>query len=277
MLKRILVPLDGSEYAGAVLAKAARMGERTGAELCGLAIIDEPAIMKPEPEPAGASGFLEHKQATKMTQAREKSAALMQTFREACEELHVKATTVERIGDPAATIIQESHQSDVLVMGQGGCFKYMTQAEPCHTTKEVVRASPRPTVVIPRELISGRGVWFATDGSNGAARALQMYQMMGLMGRRKVQVLAIHKNEAEATRRCAEAGGFLEAHGHQALLRPIVTDHHPWEHLLDLMKKEAPEIMIMGAYGTSGLKEFFFGSVSRGLITQSPVPLFVFH
>ena len=277
MLKRILVPLDGSEYAEAATAKAVRMAERTGAEVRGLAIIDEPGIMRPEPEPVGAAGFLEHKQATKMQQAGEKAAALAAGFLDACRDSGVKASAIERRGDPVPTIIRESHEVDVLVMGQESCFRFMTQSGPCHTMREVLRASPRPTVVVPKDLVAAQGVWFATDGSNGAARALHMYQMLGLMGKRKVRVLAIHKTENEAKRRCEEAGGFLEAHGHRVVLSAIVTDHHPWEELLSLMKEAPPEIMIMGAYGTSGLKEFFFGSVSRSLIERAPVPLFVFH
>lgn len=277
MLKCILVPLDGTPYAAAAIAKAATMARRTGATVVGLTIIDRPGIEKPEAEPIGAAGFLEKKWAAKLEEATRKSGELAAAFLEACAQEKVTARTIERTGDPTKTIIEESHRADALVMGQVTAFKFMTQTAPCHTMREVVRASPRPTIVVPEELKSGHGVWFANDGSNGAARSLQMYQMMGLMGKRKVRVLAIHKTESEANRRCDEAAGFLEAHGTQVERDPIISDEHPWEVLLSRMKDSPPEILIMGAYGTSGVKEFFFGSVSRSLIEHAPVPLFVFH
>ncbi len=277
MLKRILVPLDGSEYGPAAIAKAARMATRTGAQVRGLAIVDEPSIMRPEAEPVGAAGFLEHKQATRMQQARESCAKIQKEFLDACRREGVTAETIERTGDPLAVIVAESHQADVLVMGQVSAFKHITQAGPCHTMRDVMRASPRPLVVVPKQTATGRGVWFATDGSHGASRALHMYQMMGLMGKRQVRVIAIHRLEAEAKQRCAEAEAFLSLHGHQVEASPVVTDRHPWEQLQAMLSEEPPEVMIMGAYGTSGWREMVFGSVTSKLIEQSPVPLFVYH
>jgi len=33
----------------------------------------------------------------------------------------------------------------------------------------------------------------------------------------------------------------------------------------------------MGGYGQPTLREFFIGSVTRNLLAQSPVPLFLYH
>jgi nucleotide-binding universal stress UspA family protein len=34
---------------------------------------------------------------------------------------------------------------------------------------------------------------------------------------------------------------------------------------------------VMGAYGQPALREFFLGSVTRRMLTECPVPLFLFH
>ena len=36
-------------------------------------------------------------------------------------------------------------------------------------------------------------------------------------------------------------------------------------------------LIVMGAYGRSPLREFFGTSLTRTILTESPVPLFVYH
>ena len=36
-------------------------------------------------------------------------------------------------------------------------------------------------------------------------------------------------------------------------------------------------LLVMGAYGQPGLREFFLGSVTRTLLQETPVPLLLFH
>jgi nucleotide-binding universal stress UspA family protein len=36
-------------------------------------------------------------------------------------------------------------------------------------------------------------------------------------------------------------------------------------------------LLVMGAYGRSTLREFFAGSMTRTMLRESPVPLFLYH
>jgi len=36
-------------------------------------------------------------------------------------------------------------------------------------------------------------------------------------------------------------------------------------------------MIVMGGYGQPVLREFFLGSVTRTLLAESPVPLFLYH
>ena len=36
-------------------------------------------------------------------------------------------------------------------------------------------------------------------------------------------------------------------------------------------------LLVMGAYGQPVLREFFLGSVTRTILEESPVPLFLYH
>lgn len=277
MLKRILVPLDGSAFTSAVTQKAIRMAERSGAELFGLTIIDEPTIRRPEPQPMGAGNFLERRQEKLLAEAQTHVREHKKAFLETCAAHKVKAHVIERTGDPATVVIAEAHKMDLVVMGQISHFRHVTQDEPCETFQTVLKGSPRPMVIVPKRLEAGKGVWIATDGSIAAARAIQVFELMGLLGERTAHVISVDKEETRARDKCTDVAEFLEAHGARVDKTPVASSQHPWDALQKRLQEEQPELMVMGAYGTSGLKDFFMGSMTRKFVENAPFPLFVFH
>lgn len=277
MIKRILIPLDGSEYSETAVEKGIRMASRTGAEIHGLGIIDEPKILHAEARPVGTDEIVERKQKTMLAHAREKVDGFMVSLQKHCKERSVKSKVHIESGDPAQVIIETAHRHDMIVMGQETSFKFMTQEKPCDTMDEVLKASPRPVLIVPKILQEGEGICVATDGSNGASRAVQMYQLMGLSGKRTIKILSVHKDAIIAAKNCEEVEKYFKAHNIKCSMHPAVTDEHPWDYLLNFIEKEMPQVIVMGAHGTSGLKEIFVGSVTKDLIKKSPVPLFIYH
>ena len=47
--------------------------------------------------------------------------------------------------------------------------------------------------------------------------------------------------------------------------------------LLELTRIAAPGLLVMGAYGQPGIREFFLGSMTRTLLEKGTVPMFLFH
>lgn len=58
------------------------------------------------------------------------------------------------------------------------------------------------------------------------------------------------------------------------LVRPLGP---PAQVLLGHVQQVQAGLLVMGAYGQPTLREFFFGSVTRTLLAESPVPLFLYH
>ena len=54
-------------------------------------------------------------------------------------------------------------------------------------------------------------------------------------------------------------------------------EHEPAAVLLEQVRRLAAGLIVMGAYGEPVLREFFLGSVSRTLLKESPVPVFLAH
>ena len=279
MLKRILVPLDDSPYSKAAMLHASRMASRTGAEITCLAVIDKPGIEHREPVPAGGQEFLEHKHKKLLEQAREKSEHMLENFSTTIRELGEHTTNqLTLTGVPSEVIIKESHRHDILVMGQKSSYRCTSEARPFQTLEKTARAVPRPMIVVPETLPeNSSGILMAADGSDVFSRAMQMYLMMGLTGGRKIKVLSVNKVLSRAQANCEEAGSYLESHGMEFETLPIQSTQRPRDFILAYLKTNTPDVMIMGAYGDSLLKEFFYGSLTEKIIENSPVPLFICH
>ena len=277
MLKRILVPLDNSKYCQYTVEVAIETAKQTGANLTGLGIIDEPAINKPEATPIGASEFSEHKQEALLREARETVQRLLREFEQRCKKANVTAHSRKRIGVPHEEICNESHRHDLLLLGHVSHFKFMTQRTPCETCEKVIRDNPRPIILVPDSPPKNDEVFLANDGSSGAAKAVQMFQLMGLGTGKKIRIVSVDEDKAKAKHLCEEVEEYLNSHYMDAHVDPIETSDRPHRVLKDLVMAQKPSLVVMGAYGESGIKEFFFGSATRELLKHPPAPLFIFH
>ena len=69
----------------------------------------------------------------------------------------------------------------------------------------------------------------------------------------------------EEMRKPLEALGFT--------VKCIVKTGYPWSVILDVEKKEAPSIIVMGSHGRSNLGDMLLGSVSDRVIRKSIAPV----
>jgi len=53
-----------------------------------------------------------------------------------------------------------------------------------------------------------------------------------------------------------------------------VMNQHPIEAIMNAIKEESCDFIIMGTHGLSGIKRFLMGSVTENIVRESPVPVF---
>jgi nucleotide-binding universal stress UspA family protein len=70
---------------------------------------------------------------------------------------------------------------------------------------------------------------------------------------------------------------FLKSHGIPVSACPVDSCGPPAEAILDRARLWDAGLLVMGAYGQPVLREFFLGSVTRTVLEESPVPVFLYH
>ncbi|MBX7056518.1 MAG: universal stress protein [Leptospirales bacterium] len=277
MLKRILVALDPSTEAHHAQQRALALAAEFKAEILALGIVDEPGITEPELVPPGAAEFHQQKVHTLLQRGEERAQQLIKNFSDQCQQAGVRCTAHKLHGKPAEVIEEEAFRCDLFVSAQHPHLKHITQDEACDTLPAALRKLARPTLIVPSVQHPGNGVMIATDGSPQAARTIQLFALLGLANGRQATVVSIHDDQSRASAQCTAAAEYLRSHGVAVTESPTASREPPMDVLLDLANAARPEAVVMGAFGVSGLREFFFGSVTQKMLEKCPSPIFVYH
>ncbi|QEH32676.1 Universal stress protein family protein [Aquisphaera giovannonii] len=284
MVRSILVGLDGSDFSKSAVEMGIALSRRTGALLVGLGIVDEPTIRELEPSLiAGGVPYAEPMLfRERVDHARREVEGFLADFSVRCARAGVPCKLLEDRGYPDERIELESQRYDLILLGRQSRFRFETQEGYDDTTNRILKTSPRPVIVVPADLPvvpdePGRPVLVAYDGSVQASRALHEFRTSGLAASSPVVVASVHVDAVEAARIAERAIDYLRFHDVKAEAQPIASRLPASRLLVSECELRGAWMIVMGCYGQSGFREFFLGSVTRNLLRESPVPLFLFH
>jgi nucleotide-binding universal stress UspA family protein len=283
MLRRILIGLDNTASSVAALRLGVLWARRYGATLVGLAIVDKPGIRAIEPawsvggkpgvDPVYYMGY-EPRLAAVQDQARE----ALDQFARQCEQEGVPHAEVKRIGVPHEQFCEEAKTSDLIVIGRGSQFRFIAgDDEANETLKRVLKESPRPVVVMPRTTPKEGPIVIAFDGSLQAAHALTAFEATGLGESHEVHIFSIGPKATETADLTEIAHALLEKRGIDAVPHALVTSEPAAKVILDQTSRLNASLLVMGAYGQPVFREFLLGSVTRKVLEDTLVPLFLTH
>ncbi len=278
MLKRILVGLNGSEYSRAAGEVAVGLAKTQGAAVVGLGIVDVPHLTGPEAVPLGAGAFKIERDAALVEAADDRISKLLAKFEHNCSQRRVPCQMLKLSGDPEHLLAREAQQVDLLVMGRKS-----TPESPgvvaSHVLRQTLRNATRPVLCVSEFDSAAFGtapVLVAYDGSPQAAKALQMFQAIGLASGRDIHVLMV-ANDSNDPHNLKLATEYLKAYDHQVQITCKVSELPTSIVILSEARRMNAALIVMGAYGQSPIKELFFGSVTRGVLRESKLPLFLYH
>jgi nucleotide-binding universal stress UspA family protein len=274
MLKTVLVALDDSPYSDTATALAIDWAKRFGARLQGFGIVDKPSITAGEPVPLGASYFKKELDQSRLRHAHKRVVGFLSRFEKRCSAAGVPVETVEDVGDPTKCILRQAHRCDVIVLGYETHFHFESQAADAVRSK-VLRRSPRPITVVPRELPEGSGILVGYGGGREVARTLQVLLLLGLAGREVVHLVSVRKGDGTGESAAEFAAEYLETHGAQVRLHIVEPEKGPAEILLEQARILKPRMMVMGAHAHHPLHDLFARSVVRAVLRDAHVPVLI--
>jgi nucleotide-binding universal stress UspA family protein len=277
MLKSIFLPLDPSDENLLAREYAVSLAVEFKSSIAAVTIIDEPTINQLEPAPLGASEFRERLLESRRKESQEVTAKLISEMKSLADKHGVPCNTSILHGSPDIELINESFKHDLIVIGKAGYFKFATQTESCETLESLVKNTPRPIIHVTENSIKNKEILILTDGSSVSARASQMFLNLGYdESKYDYTVLSVSSDLSKAEENCEVVSDFFEHHNKKVKKAPIHFEDHASIKILDEIKTRNPALVVLGAFGISGMKEFFLGSVTKKLLEKNKSPIFLY-
>lgn len=272
MIKKILVPTDGSDCAMRGARYAVALASQYGAKLHGLYVVDvkllEGPFLRDLSASLGTVPFVNYQGNIAMIlDARGKAA--LDAFKTACTEAGVGWETSQDTGTVVRCIVEKTELMDLVVMGRGGEHGEWLDGLVGSTTEAVVRRARCPVLVTARESAVIARFVAAYDGSAHAKNALQIGADIGETWHVPFEVLVVGEPRGEAL--LGEARSYLQAHDVEVSY--VIRDGDPSEEIVAYARKREADMIVMGAYGHTKVRELVVGSTTAYAINHASCPV----
>jgi nucleotide-binding universal stress UspA family protein len=276
MYKTILLCTDGSPTAGVAGDYAIWFARKLGASLRALYVTDIRLLEGPWlADLSGAVGAQPYAALLPQLQKiqEEKAAMILAAARERCQQSGVACETAHETGGLTQAILDQERQADLVVLGQHGEHAEWAGGMLGSGAERVVRASVKPCLVTPGKLHEISHMLIAYDGSEESSKALRAgialaptlgvevtITMVAALGGEDAASTVLEKAKQQAL-----AGG-VKARGE-------VLHGDPEEEILQLGKTIGADLIVMGAYGHTRIRELILGSTTSHVIRKASVPV----
>ncbi|MHB1402668.1 MAG: universal stress protein [Thiobacillus sp.] len=180
-------------------------------------------------------------------------------------------TSRQRHGELVDTLIELESDIRLLVMGRQGEHGDSAGEHIGSHLENVVRTLHRPILVIPSDYTEPQRILIAFDGSATTCKAVEMVAASPLFRGLSCHLVMVGADKADAREQLDWARTTLERAGFQVIAG--IRSGHVEEVLCAYRTEHAIDLIVMGAYGHSKIREFLVGSTTTKLIRQSRVPL----
>ena len=283
-VKDILVHLDPTPRSEAVLNVAAALAVQHGAHVTGLLVVDLPP---PEVFYGFPSAFMDVQRAEdvveRMRDSRmEEAAGIEGKFRDRLKRDGLAGEWRVVEGDTAEVLSLHGRYADMTIIGQPDPASVDAGRTP-EISFGTLMATGRPLLVVPFAgsfEAFGTNVLVGWNATREAARAINDAIPL-LQAAKKVTVLSINPRRGiggDGEVPAADIALHLARHGITAeAAHTIATDISEGDALLSYAADIGADLLVCGMYGHSRLHELAFGGVTRSLLTEMTLPVFMVH
>ncbi|MDR3441178.1 universal stress protein [Telmatospirillum sp.] len=286
--KTILTCLCDAETAPATLGLALLIGRDHAAHVEALHVKIDPASAVPLVGEGMSGAMVEEMLGVAERQATERSAGIRQLFEQMCTSQGIPLTTKpqepatltaawrEEVGREEEVIAEAGRLTDLLVIARPSLERDIPSVM---SLNAALLESGRPLMLAPPKLATsvGRNIAIFWNGSVEAARAVAA----ALPFLQKAQTVTILSAREEAEASPGELAAYLAWHG-------VTASEHAFaaggsggtqvaQTLLDEAVTRGADLIVMGAYTHSRLRQLILGGVTRQVLHGATLPVLLCH
>jgi nucleotide-binding universal stress UspA family protein len=281
----ILACTDGSAYAPSVYDHSAWAAKRLGARVHVLHLLDPHRENPAVADYTGTIGLDAQahlmQELVAAEQARGRAALTKGKLILASARKHLETAGLTGIvadqkhGSLLDGIAEHEDEADLVVLGKRG---EAAARDPHHlggNLERVIRSCRHPVLVTPSAFGPMERMLIAFDGGPSASKAVEYAIASPLLKGMACHLLRTGKVDDNARWFLGEAEEKLREAGYRVTVHAVSGD--PETVIAETVKDQGIQLLVMGAYGHSRIRQFIVGSTTTTMVRTCPVPVLLFR
>ena len=194
--------------------------------------------------------------------------SLKQRAKQECQN---EITVLQVHGDLLETIIEEENQTAVLVIGIASQENHKIG----DNVKDIIRSIHKPILLVNSEFNEPKELLLAYNGSNESKKLLNETSARPIFKHIIREIVNINDNKIASAKLLDEAKDIFEKQNIQ--VTTSVLSGEPSSTILNHFEEKDFDVLAMGAFGNSRIKEFIFGSFTSKILANIKKPILLFR
>lgn len=275
MIKSILLAVDGSAFTEPLLQYGVKLAKDFKAFLRVLTVIDirifEWAVaigVEGFAPIIPSSGYQEESQ--KLLE--QKAEEVLKKTENILSKSGVDYVLEKESGNPVDVICDKARLTDMLMIGARGEFAKWSDKMLGATLEMITRLCIKPVFITPKNFKVMKKILVAYDGSENASKALSLSAHFASNLKLPLIILNVNDSEEEGRSILSEAREYLNAYQIPKLKDKIVQGVAE-ERIVQISSELNADLIVMGSYGHSRIREAILGSTTVQTMRKATVPV----
>jgi nucleotide-binding universal stress UspA family protein len=204
-----------------------------------------------------------------------KAHAILEAARNHLKEAGVSFSADAVHGHLAELIEEFEADTDLVVIGKRGESADFERMHIGASVERVIRSCHHPVLVASRAFRPIHRVLVAFDGGPSARKAIEFAIESPLLRETEIDLLTVGHPHPKVEDDMAAAKNQLEAAGYQ--VRQFHREGHPEDVFGKFIEEQEIDLLIMGAYGHSRIRQLIVGSTTTTMVRTCRVPILMFR
>ncbi|MDQ9065610.1 universal stress protein [Acinetobacter baumannii] len=279
-MSKIIACIDGSLVTNTVCDYAAWFSDKLNSPIKLLHVIDKPKAKAPQ-DLSGAIGLGSRETLLKELVELEERKGKIELehgqilLREAknylLEKFSIDAQSFQRHGSVLETIMGMEDDIRVLVMGKHGNETEHDSSKIGTHIENVVRALHKPVLITSAPFSPPKSFLIAFDGSQTARKCVERIASSPLLKGLAVHLVYVGNPNSEMQNQLSWAKEQLESQGFNITSNTLEGEVD--KAIINYAEQHQIDLIVVGAYGHSKIRQFFIGSTTTKVITSANKPV----
>lgn len=284
-MSKVVAVVDGSAYSASVCEHAAWIANRSGSQVEVIHVLSRRDTSGDQANLSGSIGLgarsallgeLAELDAQQARLAQKHGRAILVDAEALISERGVNdVQTRLRNGEIADTVKELEDEADLIVMGKRGESANFDTLHLGPNLEKVIRSIHKPVLVASRSFKAPTKVLLAFDGGPSALKAVDYIARRAEFNSLPIHLLSVGRDSIIDQNELEKAVASLKEGGYDATAESVAGN--PETAIADKVSSDGFDLVIMGAYGHSRIRNLIIGSTTTEMVRSCMVPVLLFR